>query len=635
MNRTLQVLHIEDSELEVELLQRHLTRAGYALISERIETPAALKIALETRQWDAILYGFSMSQFNTSAVQALLNEMGLDIPLLMISGTGGEEIVLKAMHAGAHNYLIKDNLAGLVPAIERQLEEAKNRQAHKLAEASLKASEAELRALFAAMRDVILVLDADGRYIKIAPTDPTYLYKPSTELLGKTLHEVFPKEKADSLLAHLRQALNEGRMQRVEYQMQIGEMEVWFDGSISPMSQNSVIWIARDISERKHLEEQLRQSQKMEAIGQLAGGIAHDFNNLLTIINGYSELLVKRLPVGDPTRRLLNEIKEAGERSAALTRQLLAFSRKEIFTPQILNLNSIIENLEKMLQRIIGEDVQLIVSMDCESGSVRVDPGQIEQVIMNLVVNARDAMPQGGRLTIKTANVDLDAACTREHTGQQPGSYVVLTVSDTGCGMTEGVKQHIFEPFFTTKETGKGTGLGLAVIHGVIKQSKGYIEVYSESDVGTTFEIYLPRVEPSPALDNSVSKIHHDMHGTETILLVEDDIAVRALTHHILVNHGYTVLKASDGNEGLRVAERYTDTIHLLITDVVMPGLSGRQLAERMQSVHPEAKVIYLSGYMDDAVVRHGILQDEVHFLQKPFSIDALILKTSEVLDMD
>src|SRR5262249_6414474 len=390
--------------------------------------------------------------------------------------------------------------------------------------------------------------------------------------------------------------------------------------------------IARDITERKHLEEQLRQSQKMEAIGQLAGGVAHDFNNLLTAILGYSDLLLSQLNPSDSLCTDIEEIKRAGERASSLTKQLLAFSRKQILQPRVLELNETVADTDKMLQRLIGEDIELVISLDPALGRVKADPGQIEQILLNLAVNARDAMPEGGKLTIETANVDLDQAYARDHVAVQAGPYVMLAVSDTGCGMSSEVQAQIFEPFFTTKDQGKGTGLGLSTVYGIVKQSGGHIEVKSELGRGTSFQIYLPAVaEPADPL----SKLRAGppiVRGTETILLVEADALVRNLAREILTALGYRVLAATDGFEALRVQAQEQGPIHLLVTDVLMPHMNGPQLAKRLQQVLPDIGVLFLSGYTADAAVRQG-LRAEAAFLQKPFSPDALARKTRDVLD--
>ena len=409
----------------------------------------------------------------------------------------------------------------------------------------------------------------------------------------------------------------------------------WYNTPLMDAAGNFVglLSLAQDITERRLLEDQLRQSQKMEAVGQLAGGVAHDFNNLLQVIMGYGELLLGALRPDDPSRELVGEITHAGERAAALTRQLLAFSRRSVVAPKVLVLNSVVIGLEKMLRRVIGEDIDLRTNLQPGLGCVRADPGQIEQIVMNLAVNARDAMPQGGKLTIETRDAELDEEYARLHAGARPGPCVLLAVSDTGHGMTPEVRARVFEPFFTTKEMGKGTGLGLATVFGIVQQAGGHVAVYSEPGVGTAFKAYLPRVEESASSAESRSGAQAPPKGTETVLLVEDEDAVRSLTRIVLQGAGYHVLEASDGGEALAVAGRYEGTIHLLLTDVVMPVLGGRQLAERLLALHPEMKVLFQSGYMDDAVVRHGVLQEKVHFLQKPFTPAALALKVREVLD--
>jgi two-component system cell cycle sensor histidine kinase/response regulator CckA len=388
-----------------------------------------------------------------------------------------------------------------------------------------------------------------------------------------------------------------------------------------------VLSLAQDVTERRRLEEQYRQVQKMDAFGQLAGGVAHDFNNLLTIINGYSEILLQQVPAGDPGRLLLEEIHRAGQRSASLTRQLLVFSRRQVIAPRVFDLNEVVAEAERMLRRLIGEDVALKAAL-CPGGLlVQADPGQVEQVLMNLAVNARDAMPTGGRLTIETAEVERDGADAR------PGRYALLAVSDTGCGMTPEVQARAFEPFFTTKEAGKGTGLGLAVVHGIVTEAGGHITVYSEAGKGSSFKVYLP-VAARPARPvASPSAVRSAPRGTETVLLVEDEKAVRTLTGYVLADCGYRVLEAADGDEALRVAQGHVGLIDLLVTDVVMPGVGGRRLAERLAATRPGTKVLFVSGYTDDAIVRHGVREDQVHFLQKPFTPLALARKVREVLD--
>lgn len=385
--------------------------------------------------------------------------------------------------------------------------------------------------------------------------------------------------------------------------------------------------------ERRQLEEQFLLAQKMEAIGQLAGGVAHDFNNLLTVILGYSQLLLQQLAAGDPMRAQVEEIEKAADSSAALTRQLLAFSRRQVLAPQVLDLNSVLERSHKMLQRLIGEDIKLVGAYAPGLGRVRADPGQIEQVIMNLAVNARDSMPQGGKLTIETADVELGEDYARSHATFQPGRYVMLAVSDTGIGMDKETQARIFEPFFTTKEPGKGTGLGLAAVYGIVKQSDGYIWVYSEPGRGSTFKVYFPRVDaPIVSTPASAELALALSRGTETILWVEDEPAVNALVQKTLQPRGYTLLVAKQGEEALRLAEEHPGKIDLLLTDVVMPGMTGPDLLQRLKRRRPAMKALFVSGYAANARVHHDIMNAQDPFLQKPFTPQSLAQKIREVL---
>jgi signal transduction histidine kinase/ActR/RegA family two-component response regulator len=381
-------------------------------------------------------------------------------------------------------------------------------------------------------------------------------------------------------------------------------------------------------------EKQLLQSQKLEAVGRLAGGISHDFNNLLTVILGYSDIMKRNLPDSHPLRRNVQEIVRASERAASLTRQLLAFSRKQVMQPKVFDLNTVVTDLEKMLQRMIGEDIELRVSLQDELDHIKADPVQLEQVIMNLVVNARDAMPKGGKLTIETNNVYLDEAYAREHVSVVTGDYVMLAISDTGCGMNEETRLHIFEPFFTTKEQGKGTGLGLSMVYGIVKQSGGNIWVYSEEGRGTTFKVYFPRVTAHTEEHKRISGALDGPGGSETILLVEDAELVRNLARQVLEGAGYRVLEAASAEAAIDLCERINgDKIDLLLTDVIMPGMSGNEMSRILLAKQPGMPVLYMSGYTDDAIVQHGVLEAGINFLQKPFTPGALALKVREVLD--
>jgi signal transduction histidine kinase len=392
------------------------------------------------------------------------------------------------------------------------------------------------------------------------------------------------------------------------------------------------IWSFRDITARKQLEEQLRQAQKMEAVGRLAGGIAHEFNNQLGVITGHGDLLVGEMDADDPRRRRLEQIGRAANRLVALTRQLMAFGRQQVLQPRRLDLNAELSEIEPMLKSLLGEGIQLAITFGPDLGSILADQSQIEQVIMNLAANAREAMPRGGRLALETANVDLDAEYASHHPGLRPGPYVMLAVSDSGVGMDEEARGHLFEPFFTTKAVGKGPGLGLAMVHGIVSQSDGYIQVRSEPEKGTTFQVYLPRVEKEAVASKGAPSPPH-RGGLETILVVEDEPALMELDSEVLKERGYRVLEADCAAQALEVAAGHPGRIDLLLTDVVMPGQSGGELARRLVSTRPETKVLYMSGYASDSLVQHGISEEAAAFIEKPFAPDALVRKVRAVLD--
>jgi PAS domain S-box-containing protein len=464
-----------------------------------------------------------------------------------------------------------------------------------------------------------------------------YGYDEASELIGTKLadlHNVTDPTNREQIRAFQRAGYRVSNSETREHDRE-GRARVFLNNVVGFIEDGHLVRVwgtQRDVTEQRHLEEQFRQSQKMEAVGQLAGGIAHDFNNLLTAILGNTQLLLRELPPGDSKRGDVEEIRKASERAASLTRQLLAYSRRQMLQPEVLDLNVVVAEMDKMLRRLIGEHIALVAVLAPDLGRVRADPNQIEQVIVNLAVNARDAMPDGGKLTVETANVDLDEAFAQAHLGSVPGSYALLAVTDTGAGMDATVRAHLFEPFFTTKEVGKGTGLGLATVYGIVKQSGGYISVYSEPGHGSSFKIYLPRIA-TPAEAPAGPQKGGPAPGSETVLVVEDEPAVLTLSRRALEAQGYVVLAASDPLAALRVVERHGGTIHLLLTDVVMPGLSGRELADRLTAQRPGIRVLFMSGYPGDAVVQHGTLPSGSAFLQKPFSPDGLARKVRDVLD--
>ena len=519
-NKALRALIADDSENDVLLLLRVLRKAGYEPVYERVWTAPAMQAALQRQAWDIVISDYEMPNFGGFEALQLLKESGHDLPFILVSAVVSEETAVAAMKAGAHDYIMKRNLARLVPAIERELREAQTRAARKAAEEALRQS-----------------------------------------------------------------------------------------------------------------EERLRQTQKIEAVGRLAAGVAHDFNNILTAIMGHSELLLRQLDADDPRRKNAEQIEKVTYLAAGLTRQLLTFSRKQVIEPRVLNLNAVILDIKKMLRRLIGEDIEFCTLLDPAAGHIKADPGQIEQVMMNLAVNARDAMPNGGKLTITTANTTQDKNHLKNFPDMGAGDYVMLAIADTGTGMSEEVKAHLFEPFFTTKPSGKGTGLGLATCFGIVKQNTGHINVHSELGSGTTFKIYFPQVQ-SAIEPLRVRNLPTEVAGgNETVLLVEDEPVVRELAVATLREKGYTVVEAVNGEEGLRLVQQHDGKIDLVLTDVVMPVMGGKEMTDALHTSHPDTKVLFTSGYTEDALGHHGVLLPGIGFLPKPYLTATLARKVREVLD--
>jgi PAS domain S-box-containing protein len=504
-----------------------------------------------------------------------------------------------------------------------------------------KQAEEELNMLAQAIRstsDCVSITDMEDNILFVNNAFlKTYGYE-EAELIGKNIDVVRSTNNPSEVVEEILPATLRGGWQGelLNRRKSGGEFPIFLSTSIvrgehgEPLA---LIGVARDIGERKLLEEQLRQAQKMEAVGRLAGGIAHDFNNLLTAILGYSDLVLSQITEADPLQRDVEEIRRAGLRASSLTRQLLAYSRRQMLQPEVLELNSVVANMDKMLRRVIGENIKFVTLLQSALGPVKADPGQIEQVILNLVINARDAMPSGGKLIIETKNVELDRTYPMQRSFLPPGHYVMLVVTDTGVGMGPETKSQIFEPFFTTKEIGKGTGLGLSTVYGIVKQSGGDISVYSEPGKGTAFKIYLPRVERAAQKQRGIAAVPKPGGGSETILLVEDEDAVRHLARDVLQQRGYSVLEAAEGEEALRISETHQGAIQLILTDVVMPGMNGRELASRVASRHAGIKILYMSGYTDESIVHHGILAPGADFLSKPFTPDILSRKVRQLLD--
>ncbi|MGB7573040.1 MAG: PAS domain S-box protein, partial [Thermodesulfobacteriota bacterium] len=514
-------------------------------------------------------------------------------------------------------------------------------------EVSLRKSEQTYRTLVESSTDAILMLDTERNIVACNQSFLNLLGYERGEVVGGSIRVVHPSDESfRSFGKTVYSMIERSGFFKGEWEFKRKDNVIFSAETVTSAiksaegSTTGYIAILRDLTDRKRAEEekvalvdQLRQSQKMEAIGRLAGGVAHDFNNLLTVIKGYCQLSLVEMKEGNPLREAFEVINKATEKAADLTRQLLAFSRRQIMEMKVLDLNDLFRNLDKMLRRVIGEDIELVTILDENLGRVKTDTGQIEQVIMNLVVNARDAMPKGGKLTIETANVDLDGAYARTHVAVKPGPYVMLAVSDTGVGMTPEVKERVFEPFFTTKDKGKGTGLGLSTVYGIVKQSGGNIWVYSEPGKGTIFKIYLPRVDEP--LEESKGEVKEEelAQGSETILIVEDNEDVRKLASRVLEKQGYTVWVASQGSDALSLCGEYKKPIHMVLCDVVMPGIGGRELTDHLISLHPEMKVLYMSGYTENAIVHHGILIEGMNYIQKPFTVNGLTRKVREVLN--
>jgi two-component system, cell cycle sensor histidine kinase and response regulator CckA len=508
----------------------------------------------------------------------------------------------------------------------------------KEAEGALWATEERYRDLFENANDMIYTIDLQGNFISVNRMTTEVTGYTSEETASLNMAQIIAPEYAELASRNFTEKLL-GKSEATIYTLEI----ICKNGRRLPVEVNSrliyeagkpvaIQGIARDISERQRLEDQLRQAQKMESVGRLAGGVAHDFNNLLTAIIGYSQMAMRHLDPDAPVQKEIHEVERAGKRAAELTSQLLAFSRKQALQTTTLDLNLMVINIEKMLCRLIGEDIELSTKLAADLSKVKADPGQIEQIIMNLAVNARDAMPGTGKLTIETANVELDEAYTQNHLTVNPGQYVMLAFSDTGVGMDKETQSQIFEPFFTTKESGKGTGLGLSTVYGIVKQSGGNIWVYSEPGKGTTFKIYFPALEMSAKAEEARAPLAEPVKGTETILLVEDDESVRKIVSRILETNGYKVLQATSTADALQLYKLHTDEIDLLITDVIMPFMSGQELVQKISSFGNEIKVLYMSGYTDNAIVHHGVLEADRPFLQKPFSPEALARKVRAVI---
>ena len=757
MTEPLDLLLLEHSEADVELCVAELERGGFDVRADVVGTRAEFEARIRARSYDVVLADYRLPDWTGMGALAVLQEYRGEIPLILVTGTLGEELAVECLRQGVTDYVVKQNLGRLPLVVRRVLDERRLRDERTQAADALNATEERYRVLFESMPLPVWVFDVDTHQILAVNAAAVSHYGYSREeFLALSIEDLRPPEDTAGLQAHARMSTQDGGIQssghwrhqkkdgslillevtwhsltwngrparivaasditerrRAEKALAESEalyrkvIEASFDGielteegvvreanrgfaemfgyrvdemigrpfldfvaeeSADAVRQRGLQGIEgtyelvgkrkdgtrilleatarthnigsrrgrltalRDVTEKRQLEEHSRQAQKMEAVGRLAGGVAHDFNNLLTVITSCAELVLMDTAEIDPRRENVEEIRKASQAAAGLTRQLLAFSRQQVIEPRLVTIEGVVATADKMLQRLIGEDIELVAVLNEDPATVKIDPGQLEQVVMNLAVNARDAMPDGGKLTLETSAVELDEAYARTHWPATAGRFALLAVSDTGIGMTEQTRARIFEPFFTTKEIGKGTGLGLATVYGIVKQSGGFIWVYSEPGHGTTFKIYLPQVNEAPTASQRVPTAT-SLFGTETILLAEDASALRAAARQILERYGYTVLEVPNSTEALTLADSRPGPIHLLLTDVVMPGMSGRELAERFTLKRPDVKILYMSGYTDDAVVRHGVLRPGTAYLQKPFTPETLGRKIREVLD--
>ncbi len=645
MSEILRVLQVEDSESDAALMVRMLEKAGYVVRAERVEDGEAMRQALAGGEWDVVIADFQLPQFDAGGALEMLHESGRDIPFIVVSGMIGEDRAVEMMRAGAHDYVLKDRIARLVPAVQREIRECQSREERRRAEEQLRDRD-EWLALVVSVTQLgmfdfypqlgKLIWSEGGKRHFGLPADAEVSYETflrglhpdDRKRVDDQIQKTFDRGSAGEFITDYRTL---GLTDKLERWL-AARGRVFFDAEGKPIR---FVGVTMDITERKQLEEQFRQSQKLEGVGRLAGGVAHDFNNLLTVITGFSHMTLAGLQPYDKLRGGMEEVLKAALRATSLTEQLLAFSRQQPSRTEIIVLNELVENVQKMLGRLIGEDVNVSLCLDAEAGTILADTVQIEQVILNLVLNARDAMPNGGKLAIRTAHQTVDERFAAAHLDLAPGEYSALTVSDTGTGISPEVKAHIFEPFFTTKPQGKGTGLGLSTVYGIVKQCGGWISVSSELGCGTEFRILFPAVE-APAIqvekgEPAALPAATMPLGTETILLAEDEEGVRRFVQESLERRGYRVLGCCNGREAIERARQHTGAIDLLITDAVMPEMGGAELAAQFADCRPGVPVLCMSGY--SAMVWPGAEAAEASYMQKPFTPAALLTRVRALLD--
>jgi two-component system, cell cycle sensor histidine kinase and response regulator CckA len=645
MAALIHILHLEDDAMDAELVQAMLAQADLPCRITRVQTQDEFEYALGQEAPDIILADYRLPTYNGMAALRLAHERCPDIPFIFVSGTMGEEAAIEALTKGATDYVLKQGLRRLGSAVQRALREAQQQRERRQAEKALAESEAMMRSILDAVDEGFIIIDRGYRILSANRTFCSMVNLPVDRVIGRSCFEV--THGAQQPCCELGEDCAVGRtfetgavnfslhvhkeISGTEHHVELKSYPV-LDASGAVVS---AIETFNDVTEKRKLEEQLAQSQKMESVARLAGGVAHDFNNMLGVIIGHTEMAQGQVNPSQPLFSSLQEIRKAAERSANLTRQLLAFARKQTVTPRVLDLNETVAGMLKMLRPLIGEQIDLVWLPGQAVWPVKMDPSQIDQILANLCVNARDAIAGVGRITIETGVATFDAGDGANLPEIVPGEYVSLTVSDDGCGMDHQTLDKIFEPFFTTKEVGRGTGLGLSTVYGIVKQNNGFINVHSEPGRGATFRLYLSRYATDTAPAQRQDHAAPAPGGHETILLVEDEPSILDMAKLMLDTFGYRVLCASTPGEAIRLANAHEGEIHLLIVDVIMPEMNGRDLARHVVSLHPQMLCLFMSGYSGDVISHQGMLDEGVNFIQKPFSMQDLAAKVREVLDAD
>ena len=634
-NSKLKILMLEDVPVDAELVEHELHNIGIKFTLKRVETKNSFVREFTEFKPHIILADYSLPAFDGISALEIVRNHDSDIPFIFVSGSIGEEKATETLRMGATDFVLKEKLSRLVPVVQRALHEVEEKNKRRKAEELIKS-------VFETIREGLIVIDPEYKILSANRAYCEQVNQPLNDIIGRNCYKVAHRMDMpcfeSGIECPVKHTLETGEVFTTIHNHHIGEKKpINLEIKSYPMKDAkgniiSVIETITDITERTALENQLRHAQKLKGIGQLAGGIAHDFNNILTAIIGYGNLLMTRLGGDEQSSRYLEDILAASERAVQLTQGLLAFSRKQIINPRPVNINEIVRSIERLLSRIIGEDIELKTMLSPKDVITMVDAGQMEQVIMNFCTNARDAMPEGGILTIETETIEMDSEYIKRHGYGKEGKYVLLSVSDTGAGMDEKTKERIFEPFFTTKEVGKGTGLGLAMVYGIVRQHDGYINVYSEPKRGTTFKIYLPLIK-AEAKEAKAAGAAPPCGGTEVILLAEDDAGVRMLMKEVLEKFGYTIIEAIDGEDAVKKFKENKDRIQLLILDVIMPKKNGKQVYDEIMELKPDAKVIFSSGYTANIIQKKGILEEGINFILKPVSPQELLRKVREVLN--